>query len=170
MLLYTHSPISGVAAKKNTGVINYAGNVSGLAVDLSTNLIGNISRNYLYINTGAASGLYTSSGINGGTLAQNDRDDAIIYGSQKTDLAGVANAAKLQSPIFGPTDMPHSVVSGSLVIYPSGWSYTTGQPVATPVVTGETYGVTDDAAAGVGEFVTIQGNLIPATGDYPTRN
>lgn len=169
MLLYTHSPISGVAAKKNTGVINYAGNVSGLAVDLSTNLIGAQSK-FVYISTGAASGLYTSSGIVGGTLAQNDRDDAIIYGSQKTDLAGVANAAKLQSPIFGPTDMPHSVVSGSLVIYPSGWSYTTGQPIATPVVSGETYGVTDDAAAGVGEFVTIQGNVNPLAGDYPTRN
>jgi hypothetical protein len=169
MLLYTHSPISGVAAKKNSGIINYAGNVSGLVVDLSTNLIGTQSK-LVYINTGAASGLYTSSGINGGTLAQNDRDDAIIYGSQKTDLAGVANAAKLQSPIFGPTDMPHSVVSGSLVMYPSGWSYTTGQPIAAPVVTGETYGSADDAAAGVGEFITMQGNVNPVTGDYPTRN
>ncbi len=169
MLLTTHSPISGVAAKKNVGTVVYGGNVpSG---DRVTNYPGSgliFTATGAMITAAAGSGLYLGSGIVGGTLAQDNREDAIIYYSQKTDLAGVSSA-NMNKPVAGPFDMPHSVVSGSYVSYPSGWNFSTGQPIAAAVVGGETYGSADDGATGVGEWVIGMGGVNPTSGDNPSR-
>lgn len=172
MLLTTHAAISGVAAKKNVGTVVGGGNVPSndrvTTFSTPSTLIGT-QPGYLYISSSASSGLYSQSGIVGGTLAQNDRDDAIIYYNQKADLGGVAST-NVGKPIAGHNvRAPNFSLSGSYVSYPSGWNWATGQPIVAPVVGGETYGSADDAAIGVGEHVTGQGGLNPVSGDYTAR-
>lgn len=170
MLLTTSAAISGVAAKKNVGTVVYGGNVPAgdrVTTFPGTGLLGTQNPSQ-YISAAAGSGLYLGSGTVGGTLAQNDRDDAIIYYSQKADLAGVASTA-VGKPVAGPFDMPHATLSGSYVSYAAGWNWATGQPISAPTVGGETYGTFDEGASGVGEYVVGYGNLNPTSGDYPTR-
>lgn len=175
MLLTTHSPISGVSAKKNAGVVVYGGNIpaSDKVIVTSYEAVSSFPK-LNYITSGSSSGLYTQSGINGGTLAQNDRDDAIIYNTQKADLGGVSKPLLMQSPVADTfSRAPNLTVSGSVVLTPSGWSYTTGQPIAAQVVTGETYSssaLDADAATGAGLWVQNQGGLIPVTGVNPARS
>ena len=167
MLLYA----SGSGSQKlNTGIIVKGGNVpSGDRTITNTpaTMVGTVSH-YAYIGTGQGSGLYLGSGIVGGTLAADDRDDAIIYFSQKRDLAGVAST-KLAQSIAGPTRMPFVTLSGSVVIHNSGFNYASGQPVVTPVVGGESYGTYDIDASGRGFVHFFQGGKNPTSGLYPSR-
>lgn len=175
MLLTTTSAISGVSAKKNAGTVVLGGNVpssdrvtsfpSFIVQSAQSGLLGNQAvANYINVNAG--SGLYLGSGINGGTLAQDNRDDAIIYYSQKADLAGVAST-KLAQSVAGPFDAPHSTVSGSYTLYGSGYSIS-GTPISAPSVGGESYGSADDAATTAGQYVYSLGAL-PISGNMPTR-
>lgn len=175
MLLTTTAAISGVAAKKNVGTVVMGGAVPAsdrvttfpsFIVTQQSGLLGNQSISN-YINNVANSGLYLASGSIGGTLARDDRDDAIIYYSQKRDLAGVANTALAQS-IAGPIDEPHSTVSGSYTLYGSGYSLS-GTPLSAPSVGGESYGSTDNAAVSAGHYVIQVGGISPTSGNLPSH-
>lgn len=166
MLLYA----SGSGSQRlNTGIVVMGGNTS--TTDRLTKTVGQVIgtvAHYAQIGATQGSGMYLPSGLVGGTLAQDDRDDAIIYMSQKRDIAGVASN-KLAQAVAGVNRMPAAVLSGSVVLYPSGWSYVTGEPIATPVVTGETYGTSDIDASGRGYWHEVQGNVRSVSGLYPTR-
>lgn len=177
MLLTTTASYTNASAKKNAGTVVLGGNVPSndrvtqypsFIVTAQSGLLGN----GMVINTisvDAGSGLYLGSGINGGTLASNDRNDAIMYYNQKTDLAGVA-VAGVGQPVAGPVDMPAQIISGSYVQYPSGWSQS-GQLLAPAVVGGESYNInasTDRASTTTGRYAYSLGGL-PISGANPSR-
>ena len=166
MLLYA----SGSGSQRlNTGIVVHGGNTS--TTDRVTKTVGQVIgtvAHYALIGASQGSGMYLPSGIVGGTLAQDDRDDAIIYMSQKRDIAGVASN-KLMFPVAGPNKMPATTLSGSVVIYPDGWNWSTGAPITAPVVGGETWGASDVDASGRGYWHELQGNLRPVSGLYPAR-
>lgn len=168
MLLYAQG--SG-SQRLNSGFVVLGGNIpSGDRTTVNTPgaVIGTQTR-YAYIGTGQGSGLYLGSGIVGGTLAQDDRDDAIIYLSQKRDIAGVAST-KLAQSVAGPNRMPATTLSGSPITYPSGFSYISGAPAGGVVVVGsEVYGTSDIDASGRGFYTMGQGGKNPTSGLYPSR-
>lgn len=177
MLLTTTPSYTNATAKKNAGTVVLGGNVPSndrvtqypsFIVTAQSGLLGN----GMVINTisaAAGSGLYLGSGINGGTLASDDRNDAIMYYNQKTDLAGVA-VAGVGQPVAGPVLEPSQIVSGSFVSYPSGWNLS-GQLLAPAAVGGESYNInasTDRAATGTGRWTYTLGGL-PTSGANPAH-
>ncbi len=162
--------VSGSSTQRlNTGIVVMGGNnaTTDRVTKSAGQVIGTVSH-YNQIGASQGSGIYLASSINGGTLAQDDRDDAIIYLSQKRDLAGVASN-RLAQAVAGPSKMPASTLSGSVVIYPSGWSMVTGQPIVAPVVGGESWGTSDIDASGRGYWHEGQGNVRMVSGLYPAR-
>lgn len=174
MLLTTTPTRAGASEKKNAGTVVVGGNIpsndrvtqapSMGPINGFSGILGNFTFGN-YISAGVGGSLYLGSGVNGGTLAQNDRDDAVIYYSQKRDLAGVANSALAQS-VTGPSKEPHSTVSGSYTLYGSGYSLS-GTPISAPSVGGESYGTADNAATTAGHGVYFTGGPNPTSGNYP---
>jgi len=180
MLLTTQAAISGVSPKKNAGTVVMGGNVPAgnpatsfpgfVPTNTQSGLLGSQTPyNYITVAAANATTLYLPSGIISGTLVANDRDDCIMYYSQKRDLAGVTVAA-VGIPLAGPIEQPALTTSGSLVSYPSGWSQS-GQLLAPAVVLGANYAINatnDRGATLAGRYVFTLG-AAPTSGASPTR-